>query len=462
MTPKPIKKEPLWTKSFILITLCNLFIFLSFAGLPSFLPLYLKSAEVGAPDGIIGITVGITTVIAVIFRPIAGAGIDKPGGRHLFFILGMLGMAITTALLGMSPSIVFIFIIRLLSGIAWAATNTAASTIATDVIPRSRLGEGIGFYSISGSLALGIAPAVALFLYSDIHISFWVIALGSATLVVFAIVLSFFLRFSQPKEARAAARAARQQSLQENAEKQVARSARQRGAGFSLKNLFEKSSLLPAGIIFANCLALGAVTSFMSLHATERGIEGFSLYFVVYAVVLLVSRSSAGRLADKKGYRLPVLSGLVIMILALLFTATAQSLVMLILAGVLFGGGQGLVVSSLQTMAVADVPFERRGAANSTFFTGFDAGIGIGSLAAGLIATFAGYGNLFFIMMIAPALGFAAFLYLARKRSNFPSQSTVPSKSLRKDSEYEISESSFKDLEDEIPVSEQAVLEVVD
>ena len=83
---RPSKKEALWTKDFVLITVCNLLVCLAFLGIPSSLPIYLKTPEIAAPDNYIGLVVGVTTVAAVLFRPFAGFGVDKPGGRRRKFV----------------------------------------------------------------------------------------------------------------------------------------------------------------------------------------------------------------------------------------------------------------------------------------------------------------------------------------------------------------------------------------
>jgi MFS family permease len=52
----------------------------------------------------------------------------------------------------------------------------------------------------------------------------------------------------------------------------------------------------------------------------------------------------------------------------------------------IIGTGNGITMPSFQTMINALVPRERRGAANSTFFAGFDIGIGIGMILIGFLA----------------------------------------------------------------------------
>ena len=69
-------------------------------------------------------------------------------------------------------------------------------------------------------------------------------------------------------------------------------------------------------------------------------------------------------------------------------------------------------------MAIVNVPKDRTGAANATFFTGFDGGIGIGAVLAGFVSTIWGYGGMFAFMAIFPVLaGIVYFVTLKRNQS---------------------------------------------
>ena len=60
-------------------------------------------------------------------------------------------------------------------------------------------------------------------------------------------------------------------------------------------------------------------------------------------------------------------------------------------------------------MAVLEAAPNRLGAANATFLTGFDSGIGVGSMIFGLIAGLSGYVQMYLLSMIPVVL--AALLY---------------------------------------------------
>lgn len=98
-----------------------------------------------------------------------------------------------------SNGIVLFLVIRFLHGMSYAVASTATSTIASTLIPYSRQGEGIGYFSMFMSIAMVIGPALGLFLWKDENIN--VLLLGVC--VIAALSLLFTLGVRMPKEDKA-------------------------------------------------------------------------------------------------------------------------------------------------------------------------------------------------------------------------------------------------------------------
>ena len=79
-------KQTLWTKDFILITMVNLFLFLSFQMIVVTLPLYVE--DIGGREKILGWVTGLATISAVLIRPFVGIALDKTS-RKIMFIIGL-------------------------------------------------------------------------------------------------------------------------------------------------------------------------------------------------------------------------------------------------------------------------------------------------------------------------------------------------------------------------------------
>ena len=56
---------------------------------------------------------------------------------------------------------------RVLFGIGFGMTSTSFPTMASDVIPIKRLGEGMGYFGLSTTLAMSIGPMIGLTLLQD-------------------------------------------------------------------------------------------------------------------------------------------------------------------------------------------------------------------------------------------------------------------------------------------------------
>jgi predicted MFS family arabinose efflux permease len=172
----------------------------------------------------------------------------------------------------------------------------------------------------------------------------------------------------------------------------------------------------------------GAVVTFITLYATELGIQQAGLFFSVFAAGLVLTRSFSGRVFDRYGPRWVVGAGLGVNVVAYLLLAMWRVEAGYLSSAFLLGLGQGVATPSLQTMAVNLVPAERRGAANGTLFSAFDMGIGFGSYALGALGQSSGsYGTMYFAaagaVLIAALLFFGFVMPRYRPEHNADDQS---------------------------------------
>lgn len=366
-------KEKLWTKDFILMMVIALLIFNGFQVLLPTLPIYVKS--LGSDDSVIGWIIGVVTISSLLMRPFSGIILDKVGRRGVL-LAGMLINIAATLLYNWFPVAGVIIAIRFVHGLGWGAGSTAAITAATDIIPVKRFGEGVGYYSLSSSLSMALAPGIGISVLAAFGFSNLVLV--SVAFWVLAFLLSFFVKYKKV----------------ERCEKSKIKVI-----------LFEKSSLKAASVMVLVGTTYGLITGFISVYAGERGIENIGLFFFVFAGVLLISRPVLGRIIDTYGFGVVIYPGFAIMTASMVLLSASDSLVLFLVSGLLYGLGFGAVHSSLHTMAVLNAPRDHLGAANATFLSGFDAGIGVGSILAGIVAARLGYSLMY--------LSFSSFLVLA-------------------------------------------------
>lgn len=376
---------PLWTKNFLVVTTVNLFIFLSFQLFPAALPVYLKS--LGASDIVVGWVGGSIIIATLLTRPFAGLALDSMG-RRLLFIVGLIIISIMTIAYGLFQIVAVILIVRFMHGIGWGLASTASTTIAADTIPKVRFGEGMAYFSLSTSLAMAVAPALALYLgfYKTISIA--------TAFNILALVLALTIKYRQI----------------ESKPKDV---PKQRAA------LYEKGAIWPGVIMFLITCTYGAMVTFIAIYAFERGVTNIGIYFTVYAIVLLVTRPFFGKLIDRKGFGASLIPGVISAFISLVILYFANNLALFLLSGIFYGIAFGACQNALQTMAVLNSPPNRTGAANATFFTGFDGGIGFGSILAGFLTTWFTYGQMYLIISILPVASAALYVW-ARQKGRIP------------------------------------------
>lgn len=372
--------EKIWTRDFVLVCLANFFIFLGFQMTLPTLPLFVK--ELGGSDQLIGIIVGIFTFSALIFRPYAGHALESKG-RQFVYMLGLGIFVISVGSLGFVVSIVFLVIMRVIQGIGWGFSTTATSTIATDLIPPKRRGEGMGYFGLSGNLALAFGPALGLTLVGVISFKSLFLICGALGLVAF--LLSMTIRYKK---------------VEQSPDKTV-----------TVKfDIFEKTALTPSVLLFFITITFGGIASFLPLYAAQKGIAGIESYFLVYAVFLMVSRTFAGKIYDKKGHLYVFLPGTVLIFIAMILLSWLPSTLIMLIAAGFYGLGFGSVQPALQAWAVDEAPGNRKGMANATFFSFFDLGVGIGAMTFGQLAFMFGYDMIY--KTAAGSVMFAMILYL--------------------------------------------------
>ena len=147
------QKPRLWSANFVLICLSTLFLSIVFHSFNTTLPIYIE--KFGGTAKIAGLALSSLTAAAIISRPITGFYLDKYG-RKLIFLGGIVLFMIPTAIyLKMIPVVMLVaFVLQ-----DWAGYWTYCFRIvALDIIPRERLGEGLGIYSLANSISMSCAP----------------------------------------------------------------------------------------------------------------------------------------------------------------------------------------------------------------------------------------------------------------------------------------------------------------
>ncbi|MGG6360551.1 MFS transporter [Peribacillus frigoritolerans] len=381
----------LWTKDFVIVSSINFFITLIFYLLMVTLAIYAVN-ELDASTSEAGLISGIFIIGTLIGRLFIGRFIDSIGRKKTLFI-GLIFFTLTTLLYFVDLGIGFLLVNRLIHGMAMGMASTATGTIVAQIIPPTRKGEGIGYYSMSATLATAIGPFIGLFMAQ--HTSFQIIFSFCLALGVISLITAFFLYVPALKVTA-----------------KVTESK-----GFKLSNFIEPKALPISIITLLLAFCYSSVLSFISFYAIEIDlVNTASFFFVVYAVAVLISRPFSGPLMDRKGSNFIMYPAFIIFGVGLLLLSMTTNSFTLLAAGFLIGLGFGNMQSSSQAIAVKLTPPHRMGMATSTFFIMLDAGLGFGPYILGFIIPITGYSTLYVILGVLVILTSVLYYFLHGKK----------------------------------------------
>lgn len=383
-----IKKEKIWTKDFILVCMANFFIFLGFQMTMPTIPLFV--AELGGNEQYIGFVVGIFTFSALIIRPYSGRALETKG-RRFIYLLGLIIFVFSVGSFSFAASIFFLFSLRFVQGIGWGLSTTASGTIATDLIPASRRAEGLGYFGLSASIALALGPSLGLILVGQIP--FQLLFLLCAILGLIAFILSSFVQYKKVD-------------------------SKQTASHHMKWEIYEKTAIQPSILIFFITVTFGGIATFLPLYTSQKNVDGIQVYFLIYALSLMLTRTFAGQLYDRKGHRAVFLPGAILIFLSMLFLAWMPNNLILFIAAFCYGFGFGIIQPAIQAWAIEQSPKNRRGMANATFFSFFDLGIGIGAILFGQIGYWLGYQSIYFAAALSILFAIAFYLSILHKEKS--------------------------------------------
>jgi predicted MFS family arabinose efflux permease len=262
--------------------------------------------------------------------------------------------------------VVLFLAIRLLHGIAWGWSTTVNGTAAVDVVPNSRLGEGMGYFGLSTTIGMIIAPSLGIYLYQVTEFKYLIYISG--LLGVIAVILFAAVIYHTPD---------------------AVKNANKKELTFSyLDSLIEKSCFIPSLIMLFVTFGYGTIVTFIVIFGEERGIDKIFLFYLCNAIMATIVRPISGKWFDQKG---PI--GLVLLCVSFTFLGIwvlsfAHSNSMIAISGILFGMGFGSLIPTLQSWALSMTPPSRRGVANGMIFSSLDLGIGVSGLVFGFLAEF--------------------------------------------------------------------------
>ncbi|NRD76350.1 MFS transporter [Bacillus sp. BRMEA1] len=390
-----MNKSKLWTKDFISISLSNFFVFFTFYILLVTLPSYaLDDLHSSASQA--GLMSTIFLLSAIISRPLAGQWLERAGNKKVL---------LTAMIVFTGASIFYLFpktiggflLVRLLHGVGFGMATTAVGAIVADIIPSSRRGEGMGYFVLSTNMAMVLGPFIGLMAIQKWgpHIMFTlalIIAMGS-------LITSLSVKVKKAEEP-----------------KQI-----EVLSTFSFRSLIEPSAVPISTVGGFMAIAYSSLLSFVTIYAAQIHLASVSsIFFVVYAIVMLISRPFTGKCLDQFGPNYITYPCILLFAIGMFVLSHATGAATFLLAAGLIGIGWGTLFPTFQTIAIQNAEPRKRGLATATFLSIFDTGMAMGSFVVGMMAAKMDYSSLYSLFsfyIVAGAVLFYLFYTRNRKKN---------------------------------------------
>jgi len=376
-------KEPLFTGSFLLLLAGSLMLHTG-VGVFFLFPLFVL--EIGGNKADIGILMGAMSLAAVCGRPWISGLVDRIGRKNCL---------VTSCLLLITVSVIHLFfigpiaqtfailmILRLIFGAGVALSIVASLTLAADLVPASRLTEGIGYFGITPMVGFAIGPVVG---ESLIH-QWGFNALFYTGLAIFMAALLTLLPL---------------------------RDQFTRTINTAVGDFFKALQIPLVWRMTVICLCFGvafaAHSSFVAPFAQKNALS-VSAYFASYSAAAILARISGGYFANRFGEIRVMPAALVIGGIGFLCLIGVSTTTGLMGTGFLAGMGHGLLFPSLFAVTIYPIEAGNRGKVNGALTGGFDAGTFIGALVMGQLGEIYGFSIIFGMAAAFIVLGLGIFI----------------------------------------------------
>jgi MFS family permease len=398
--------EKLWTKGFIIVTISCFLLFFNMQMILVTTPAYLRE-NFQSHDTTIGLVTSLFAFSAILARMYTG----RPSQMHKIgklLLIGLVIALIATVGIYWSSVVAAILAMRMLYGIGFGMASTALPTMATNLIPPQRMGEGMGYFGFSNTLALMFGPMFALFLFNTYSMETLVLVAAIILIIVFPLMYTLL-----PSSNRIEKTEIEETNL-----------------SVKRNRFFSRKLLAPTILNVLMYSTYSGLISFIVLFGLEQNLEGVSSFFLFSSIAVLIIRPFAGKAFDQKGVIPVLVPGAIFMMAGLILLSYATNFLFVSVSALVYGCGYGILQPSIQAWMISKVSKEERGLANGMFFNSIDLGVVTGALVLGGIASMLGYDLMYRIsalFMVVFLIILGVSVYIERRSDEWSANHNSPS-----------------------------------
>lgn len=399
------QKPALWTKQFVTLTLASFLLFLNLQMLLSTFSMHIKSNLHGG-DMQVSLATSVFAVTAIVARLLTSSWI-KRWSKDAVLTAGLIIAAASTALAALPESVAPLLVMRAIYGLGFGIGSTVIPTLVSQIIPPQRMGEGIGYFGLSTSLAMSIGPATGMSIMKEYGFTTLAIIGVGAVLCMFPmLLLSGAYKLGGKRKEAAASQQAQRMEQADMAKQAIAGAARSR-------SIWRFTILFPALLNMLISITYSGILSFIAVYGEELQLAQVGLFFMFNALTILLVRPIAGKIFDRKGPLVVLLPAAAFVIVSMIVLSYTTNMLTLIVSALLYGAGFGSIQPTLQAWMLRSASKEQYGVVNGIFYNTTDLGVSIGAIVLGVIVTFSSYSimyrlsSLFMVIFLLAIAGFA-------------------------------------------------------
>ncbi len=397
--------EKIFTMDFFLIFSALLFSALVMYALMSTVTEYATS--MGTSASIAGLVSGIYIFGGLCSRIYSANALERMNWKRLAIVFLSIHF-LACILYFFADNVTLLLIVRFIHGLGFGASANAIVTIASAILPKKRFAEAFGYFMLGTTIAVGLGPYISGFFYDH-----WG-ALGSfalATAFSFIALLCILILDIGKYDLK-------NDEDKENLEMENNDGILEEKPKYGIIDKIFEVPAIPVSL-FTGLTSLGYVSilSFYRLYAVETDlISAFSLFFIVYSIVLVASRPIAGKIQDTYGDKIIVYTGIIAQSIGLFLIAWMPSTLTVMICAVCAALGFGTLNSACTAIVTRDAPVNRRPYAISTFYIFCDGTMGFGpALLGSFVSLSSGYAPVYFISSFITLLALPIAVYALRK-----------------------------------------------
>ena len=362
-------------------------------GIGFIIPLLPVFSELLGAGGLwVGLIFGANPATRTLFMPLFGRLADTRG-KKMFLLIGLSGYAVVAVFMSVSTEAWHLFALRAFHGALGAMVMPVARAYVGVLTPKGREGRIMGAFNLSFFMGFALGPIVGGVVADALGLRVPFLIMGG--LSVISLIIVWALVPEQVGDGRGTIRPrppfmeiVRQPTI----------------LGLFLGRVF---NAMGRGV-FISLLPLYAA-GFVLLSQTQIGM-------LVSTQALLASsiQPGAGWLADRWNRKHLAALGFILGPVGLVLLPSADSLILLIMIGLLMGLSSGIFVPASTAIAVVEGRHHGMGATMGVVEMAMSIGMASGSVIGGAVAEVLGLVRAFHVAALVTLLGLSFFLWFLR------------------------------------------------